>query len=564
MALPTKSEVEALDYAGKGGPRAQVGATRSVATGALDYARPGGPSAVGSPSTPETAFPCGSEPHAAISVYMRSDGAVGSRYRGETKQVAQAVFPEIGGINDFALRFWVRRPEIPVRSSGVLTQIKSGDNRVTVAVANDQTLQVSVTDGTTTVSRTVTPPLVGFDWASVTLSHDTLSGLLNVRGGTQEQPAVWGVTMDLSGLTHAPAPGTSTTIFDDAEGSQPIDADVIAWGLYGQGIAEVTGAGLDEEGERYDTRNALVDPDYLYREQAEDGAVPNAGCVGGGEGAVLVPEGGAGEETDFPKGGSAFGVLGEGRDYSDEGGYEINIRRVQGQWPIRGPYRIQLLGSDDLKVYPLGREGCFSCEPGLFMDCYADADRRRIRFALPSLPSQGYGVRISHSNGTVVASVGFLLTVMPRNRAWPEAYSIGKNIGAYSEVAGPLVVTDEQEATDANRPPYVPWEALVKAFGRALREVSGAPTTRLRGDHEAGDEVLGLETTLAIPEEGWFWLDGRLIEYKSRDAGDREITLVEPLEEGAPGNTPVVLDLKSLAHPGLYREPRRIPAEVEG
>lgn len=284
--------------------------------------------------------------------------------------------------------------------------------------------------------------------------------------------------------------------------------------------------------------------------QTPEASVPTLPLPGDGPIQVLVPRGGgAGVITD-----STFqdfdGLL---MLYSDEGGYELIARRSVGLWPSVGPYRVRL--TRNAKTYPLSSEGCFGGVPGLRLDCYANPSRRAIRFVLPSLPAGIYGILITKGEA-VVASSAAVLKVVRRPRAWPTAYTMKAAMGDFGRrAAGTLDVRAEPEATDDNRPPYVPWQAVIHALARSLREVSGSPTTRLRGDHDAGATSLELETVLGFPSRGWLWADGESLEYSARAVDDRRLTLALPLQDGLPGNTPIVFDARKSFHPGIYREP---------
>ena len=265
--------------------------------------------------------------------------------------------------------------------------------------------------------------------------------------------------------------------------------------------------------------------------------------------------------------------------YSDEGGHVVTL---VGDWPSRGPFRVLLFDATGRSWGTAGSSsaGAFGGTPALGIDCYADRSRKRLRFALPALPcappfdvTANYGVRVLEG-ATVIAEREEVLLVVPRNRPWPEAYSLAKNLGFYGTRAGAFDPRSEDPASDANRPPYSPWKALARAFGRSLRAVSGSPVTRVRGDHAAGATELLLETVLAFSPAGGLWVDGKRIRYRGRVVVDElladpirdapRVLLVSPLEEGVPGDTPVVFDAKGAAHPGIYAEILTVASPMVG
>ena len=52
------------------------------------------------------------------------------------------------------------------------------------------------------------------------------------------------------------------------------------------------------------------------------------------------------------------------------------------------------------------------------------------------------------------------------------------------------------------------WEALSRAIGLELQQLSGTPTTRLVAGLQPGDTTAAVETTLGFPASGRFWAGG--------------------------------------------------------
>jgi hypothetical protein len=117
----------------------------------------------------------------------------------------------------------------------------------------------------------------------------------------------------------------------------------------------------------------------------------------------------------------------------------------------------------------------------------------------------------------------------------------------------------EDAATDDNRPPYNGWQAVAKSLGRLLHEFAGAPCTRLRADLAVGASVALVETTLGFDDARYVWIDGVHVRIYGVDHTERELLLIGDdatvLTVGISANTPLVLDAKSVQHPGYFEEP---------
>lgn len=118
----------------------------------------------------------------------------------------------------------------------------------------------------------------------------------------------------------------------------------------------------------------------------------------------------------------------------DNGGQLV---RAASDWPILGPYAVEILGPSGAS-YP-----CYGCVPGegeTAGECFTDDGRTKLTFATPLLPKGVYDLRITWFDGTQqTALVEDAITVHYRGR-FQAVYELGNRFpsGAYDTgVASP-------------------------------------------------------------------------------------------------------------------------------
>jgi len=134
-------------------------------------------------------------------------------------------------------------------------------------------------------------------------------------------------------------------------------------------------------------------------------------------------------------------VVADPSDVRDDGG---QIVRGIADWPIVGPYQVELLDAAGTS-YP-----CYGCVPGEGQeagDCYTDKTRAKLTFATPPVPIGVYDLRISWVDGTQQSSTiedalevhyrgRFGMVYEVRSRFPPRAYSAGRRALASEDVLG--------------------------------------------------------------------------------------------------------------------------------
>ena len=272
------------------------------------------------------------------------------------------------------------------------------------------------------------------------------------------------------------------------------------------------------------------------------------GVPGGGDGVNYPGSGGETYPPDPGSNGSALRV-------SDEGGHVITLAA---DWPNSGPYFVKFRNTEG-DVLPLDR-GAYGLVPGYADEVYVSGSK--LRFGMPPLDSGIYDVLV-FSGGLLYQTLPEAIEVVPRLRAWPIGYAFISSFATRWKL-GPRRVELEDLATDANRPPYNPWQAVGKAFARVLNDCYAAPATRLREDLAVDATRAKVESTLRFDDARvrYVWVDGLHLRVFGVDHGTRELLLTgNPETEQTvrhrviPGMSPVALDMRSIPHPGLFEEP---------
>lgn len=87
-------------------------------------------------------------------------------------------------------------------------------------------------------------------------------------------------------------------------------------------------------------------------------------------------------------------IVADPADVRDDGGQVI---RAVADWPIVGPYRVELVDAAGTSY------GCYGCRAGegdAGPDCYTDTGRQWLTFASPRLPVGTYALRVTWVDGT--------------------------------------------------------------------------------------------------------------------------------------------------------------------
>ncbi len=298
MALPTKADRLALGYAHGGAPSVRVPSNVLVRTQTLEYPYHGSSFAAVDIPVALTNIPCGSgPPYAAIGSFLSAQ-TPGAYFSGLGTGVSRLVFPSAGGVGDWSIRFWVRRPTTPIAASGVLMQVACDLAKLTVTINVDSTLTIAITDGTTTETTTTTAPIIGMTWTAITLAHDSGAQELSVYTGSLASSVI-----DTSGLTvPATEAGRALSLMADNDGDNGVDADIAGWAAFAVDLLPDQIDVLESEGETFHVGNpsgdgsvwdGSIEAQFYYIEPAYEGGVPNAGCGVDTEGDVLVPRSGA-------------------------------------------------------------------------------------------------------------------------------------------------------------------------------------------------------------------------------------------------------------------------------
>lgn len=251
---------------------------------------------------------------------------------------------------------------------------------------------------------------------------------------------------------------------------------------------------------------------------------------------------------------------GAGKRVSDEGGDLITL---MSDWDASGPYKITLRDGDGT-VWPQSGRGCWGARPGFGDELYTSRDGKRLRFVVPPLPAGTYDIVVERGGLEIVVDEDAIVVVR-RNRYWPIGYAMGRKLPA-TWPNGARQPEFEEPASDSNRPPYVGWEAVVKAVGRLSTEFGGAPCTRLADDLTNGDEAASLETTLNFGDDlKAVWIDGVRVAVASVDTDLDELVLEAAFAEavGVSAMTPVLADVRSIDHPHLFAEPLYVEPPME-
>jgi hypothetical protein len=201
----------------------------------------------------------------------------------------------------------------------------------------------------------------------------------------------------------------------------------------------------------------------------------------------------------------------------DDGG---EIVALWGVWDADEVYRVHLRPSGGGPLYPPASEGlgCYSARPGRGADCRSVG--RRLVFTQPQVPPGVYDILVSWPLGS--AELPGALTVLYRGRAsevnrlrraFPATWNTGP---ANPRLSTPLVAANEADIRDDF--PHGGLRFLTRAFGQEIQNINGRPETLLVGNVDEADTTLTVETTLAFPDAGGLFIDGRVWTYTGRTA----------------------------------------------
>lgn len=267
---------------------------------------------------------------------------------------------------------------------------------------------------------------------------------------------------------------------------------------------------------------------------------------GNGESGWGSPYGDGSPGWGAPYGVAASVVL-PGACLSDEGGEVVEL---DGDWPADVVLKAYFRGGSG-SVYPESGHGCYALQVGQGDEIFVLRGSRKLRFGSPPLPAGEYVIDIRDGGGQLVSTTS-AVTVLRRDRAWPQRYELANSMPERWN-AGNRNVQLEEAAVDANRPPYTPLTALVAAFGRALQRFTAPPCTRLSVDYARGDEALSVETPYRFVGARVVWVGGvKVAVTVDPDTYSMAIEGKGPLSE-LPENSLVVY--ANDAHPALFVEP---------
>ncbi len=208
--------------------------------------------------------------------------ALGSR-------LPRIVFPDGGGIGAFTWHGWIRRPQIPAKTTGTFIDITAGLSALRVALNVGGIITATVTDGTTTVAGNGPSPVVALQWMPIAVKYGTNVLTVYVDGV--------GVPLDTSSLTvPAIASGWSFTVGTKSDGTAPLDFDLQQPALWDLELTPGQVAALVPPGPNFDLRNpepVTPTPSDYWIDPIVDGVVPNAvpWSVGGYKGPLIPFEG---------------------------------------------------------------------------------------------------------------------------------------------------------------------------------------------------------------------------------------------------------------------------------
>lgn len=205
----------------------------------------------------------------------RTAGTAGSFFRALGSRMSRLVFPAGGGIGNFTLHWWLRRPLTPAVTEGAVVQIGAGDATLTVStVTGGANLAVNVNDGTIDVQDDTAAPLSGFSWVAVAVVHDSATDDLTVYFD-----GVSAFVLDLSPLTAPDADTELTfTLGANSDGSDVLDAEFSAVAGFDEVLTPAQVEALFQRGWTFDPRSepTLPAPPVLWVDGLVDGVVPSA------------------------------------------------------------------------------------------------------------------------------------------------------------------------------------------------------------------------------------------------------------------------------------------------
>lgn len=208
-------------------------------------------------------------------------------------------------------------------------------------------------------------------------------------------------------------------------------------------------------------------------------------------------------------------VTPDGLDYGDFGG---DIVQLRGAWPTVGPYRCRLTNDGGVTYLP-SIAGCYSARVAKGSLCETDAGKRVLTFSLPPLEYGAYDLEVAYGvgYGTSTTITG-AITVVPRDRAI-ETWGMRRTFPIWVATGGR---TSQGTPIDAVHPTKVPVqgniESLTRAFGMAMSESFGRPSTRLRSPYSIAVGNCFVESTLGFPESGVIMMGKTRYSYSSKTA----------------------------------------------
>lgn len=202
-----------------------------------------------------------------IRTVLRTLGTSYSRWASLHPGMSRLFFPDGGGLGEATLHLWVKRPLLPVKSTGTLVQVGAGGSSIRVDLGVGDVPTVTITDGTHTASLTL--PAIRVDkW--------TLLDLVN--NPTDDELIIYfdGVAVGVINTSTIVPPdadwGLDFTVGTRTNGTQPIDVEVIAPAGFPSVITEEEAADLAEAGP---THNVLGQtPRGGWKPTSEGGTSP--------------------------------------------------------------------------------------------------------------------------------------------------------------------------------------------------------------------------------------------------------------------------------------------------
>jgi hypothetical protein len=241
-------------------------------------------------------------------------------------------------------------------------------------------------------------------------------------------------------------------------------------------------------------------------------------------------------------------IVGEGSILPDEGG-EL-VRLIGTGWPTQGPYAVRLIDAVG-GVWPVDRD-CYGAVMGQGSDIYLQPSGSEIVFASPPCPPGTYDVRLQWGEADEYTADD-VLEVVVRNRD-AQTYRLRSLLppqdgtqspGGYA--TGPGRLFDEPEADAEAEFPSAALLTLLHVYGQTLQEEHGVPMTRLTQAVQKNDTTINVESTLAFPDAGAFYLGVWRFVYTSK-TNSTLIGAVSDVQRFVtiPDGSEVVLDARAI------------------